>query len=169
MSRRLLLAAVLPLLSTAGCGGTVDINGQVGITVTEDGRPVAVVEICHGSVVTLSVAGPNRGQQPNEVHAELIADQRVQTSTTVELAEPGAGWQGTPLLPPLDDSLYIVIADDREEHRQLQQADFTPAELAALDPDTVQYSVFVFGADDPLQSVQAPLADFHAVACRARD
>jgi hypothetical protein len=166
--RRLLLAAVLPVLAAAGCGGSVDVNGQVGITVTEDGTPVAVVEICHGSVVTLSVAGPNRGQQPNEVHAELTADQPLQASTTVVLAEPGAGWQGTALLPPLDDSLYIVLADDREEHRQLQQADFTPAELAALDPGTVQYSEFVFGADDPLQSVQVPLADFRAIACRAR-
>ena len=168
MSRRPLLSAVLPLLATVGCAGAVDVNGQVGITVTEDGSPVAVVEICHGSVATLSVAGPNRGQQPNEVHADLTADQRVRTSTTVVLAAPGAGWQGTPLLPPLDDSLYIVIADDREEDSQLQQADFTAAELAALDPGTVQYSEFVTGADDPLRSVQVPLAEFRAIACRAR-
>ena len=166
--RRLLLAAVLAVLATAGCGGSVDVNGQVGITVTEDGRPVAVLEICHGSVATLSVAGPNQGQQPNEVHAELTADQPVEASTTVVLAEPGAGWQGTPLLPPLDDSLYIVLADDREEGSQLQQADVTPAELAALDPGTVQYADFVIGADDPLRSVQVPLADFRAIACRAR-
>ena len=168
MSRRLLLPAVLSLLAAAGCAGDVDVNGQVGITVTEDGSPVAVVEVCHGSVVTLRVAGPNRGQQPNEVHADLTADQPVLAPTTVTLAEPGPGWQGAPLLPPLDDSLYIVIADDREEDSQLQQADFTAAELAALDPGTVQYSEFVPGADDPLRSVQVPLAEFRAIACRAR-
>ena len=166
--RRLLLAAALPVLATAGCAGTPDVNGQVGITVTEDGRPVAVVELCRGSVATLSVAGPNRGEQPNEVHAELTADQRVRSSTTVVLDAPGTGWQGTPLLAPLDDSLYVVLADDREEDSQLQQADFTVAELATLDPGTVQYSEFVFGADDPLQSVQVPLAEFRAIACRAR-
>ena len=170
MSRpRLLLATVLPLLATGGCSGTPDINGQVGITVTEDGSPVAVVEVCHGSVATLSVAGPNRGERPNEVHADLTADQQVRASTTVVLARPGAGWQGTPLLPPLDDSLYVVIAADRAENSQLQQADVTVAELVALDPGTVQYSEVVLGANDPLQSVQVPLADFHAIACRARD
>ena len=168
MSRRLLLPAVLSLLAAAGCAGDVDVNGQVGITVTEDGSPVAVVEVCHGSVTTLGVAGPNRGQQPNEVHAELTADQPLPASTTVVLAEPGPGWQGTPLLPPLDDSLYIVSADDRAEGSQLQQADFTPADLALLDPGTVQYADFVIGADDPLRSVRVPLADFRAIACRAR-
>jgi hypothetical protein len=167
--RLLLLVALLVTTALTACGGDVDINGAVGITVTDDGSPVAVVEICHGSVATLSVAGPNRGKQPNEVHAELTADQRVRASTTVVLADPGAGWQGTPLLAPLDDSLYLVIADDREEDSQLRQGDFTPAELAALDPGTVQYQVFVVGADDPLQSVQVPLADFRAIACRARD
>ena len=166
MRRRLLLTVLVPLAAAAGCSGTPDINGRVGITVTEDGTPVAVVEVCHGSVRGLTVAGPNRNAQPNELHAELTAVRPVRESTTVVLAAPGDGWQGTPLLPPLDEDLFIVIADDREENSELSQADFTVAELAGLTPGTVQYSEYVPG-DDPLQSVQAPLADFRRTACRA--
>ena len=166
--RRLLLAAVLPLLAATGCSSSPDRNGAVGISVSEDGSPVAVLEICSGSVRELHVAGPNRGKEPNEVHAELSAAEPLRTSTTVLLSDPGPAWQGTPLLPPLDDDLYIVAAADAEEDTHLSQASATPAELAALDPGTVQYSEFVFGADDPLQSVQVPLADFRAIACRAR-
>ena len=164
--RRLLPAAVLALLAAAGCGGTPERNGAVGITVTEDGSPVAVLEICSGSVRELRVAGPNRGEQPNEEHARLSATEPVRASTTVELSDPGPGWQGTPLRPPLDDDLYIVNAAD--EGSQLSQASATPDELAALGPGTVQYSEHVPGADDPLRSVQVPVAEFRAVACRPR-
>ena len=163
---RLILAAVLPVLALAGCAGTPDVNGAVGITVTADGSPVAVVEICRGSVRELSVAGPNRGEQPNEVHADLTAGAPVRASTTVVLAAPGEDWQGTPLLPPRDDDLYVVVAGDREEDSELTQADVSVAELGALTPDTVQYSVY--DPDRGLRSVQAPLADFHDIACRAR-
>ncbi|GAB4079778.1 hypothetical protein GCU67_01665 [Modestobacter muralis] len=166
MSRPLVLAAVLPALALAGCAGTPEVNGAVGITVTADGAPVAVVEICRGSVQELGVAGPNRGQQPNEVHADLVAAAPVRASTTVVLAAPGEDWQGTPLRAPLDDDLYVVLAGDHEEDSELTQADFRVAELDALTPDTVQYSVY--DDDRGPRSVQAPLADFHDLACRTR-
>jgi hypothetical protein len=161
------VAAVALLPALAGCSSSPDINGAVGITVSPSGDPVAVIELCSGVVDEISVAGPNRGTRPNEVHAELTAQCGLRQPSTVDLYEPGEGWRGDALSPPLDDTLYIVIAASRSENSQLTQTQFTPAELGALTPDTVQYSEY--DPHDGLRSVVGRRADFHRIACSNRD
>ena len=155
----------LCLVLLAGCAGTPDINGAVGITVAADGTPVAVVEVCSGSIDRITVAGPNRGTEPNEIRADLTSPDDVAAPTQVDLVAPGEQWRGTPLTLPLAGDLHIVIADDRDANSQLSQVDFTVAQLATLTPETVQYSEY--DVDEGTAQVQAPLADFHAITCSA--
>jgi hypothetical protein len=168
MSRRrgaVRCATSLCLVLLPGCAGTPDINGAIGITVAADGTPVAVVEVCHGSVDRITVAGPSRGTEPNEIRAEITSRDDVAAPMQVGLVAPGEQWRGTPLTVPLAGDLHIVIAGDRDANSQLTQADFTVAQLATLTPETVQYSDY--DVEEGTVQVQAPLADFHAITCAA--
>ena len=100
----LVLTGLLSVLLTA-CDWIyprVDINGAVGLTVDTEGRPIAVVELCHGKVTEVSIAGPNRGEQQNVVYAELTTDPQTE-SFTLDVASPPSAWAGTALALPITD------------------------------------------------------------------
>jgi hypothetical protein len=159
------LVAVGVLLpgDTGPDGGPAGINGQVGVTVDAAGAPVLILEVCHGSVDTITVVGPNRGSEPNEVFANLRAPASVATPTQVALLSPTPGWTGTPASLPLEDQPFL-IASAQGHQRQLRQVDFSAADLATLDPATVQYSDYDAAKRD-LVNRRTPRSGFHKVAC----
>lgn len=59
-----------------GDAGNAGVNGSVGVSVDAKGSPVLVLQVCRGSVETVTVVGPHRGDEPNEVFAELTAPPR---------------------------------------------------------------------------------------------
>lgn len=162
-----LVGVGIVVLLTGVVAGTVtpgiDVNGAAAVTVTADGHPVAVLELCHGAVQAVDVVGPNRGDEPNEVHAALTADRGVRRSTAVDLSNPGGDWRGDPLKLPLDDSLYVVSATTSDSN--LRDVIFTPAELGALTPEEVLYSEYDAENDRGSRSVVIPRSEFRAIAC----
>lgn len=142
-SRHRRTAAVLALgaaaLATSGCiGADTDVNGALGVTVGDAGRPVLVAEVCHGSVQSVGVYGPARGNQPNEALVELTAAEAVSGSFTLDLAAPGEAWEGEPAALPLGPDLHVAVASGSEEaDSQLSQVEFTAEDLASLQPGQV--------------------------------
>ncbi|WP_041795554.1 hypothetical protein [Modestobacter italicus] len=159
------LVAVRVLLpgDTGPDGGLAGINGQVGVTVDATGAPVLMLEVCHGSVDTVTVVGPNRGSQPNEVFARLTAPAPVASPTQVALLAPPPGWSGTPTSLPLDTQSFLIASAEGTQS-ELRQVDFSAADLATLDPETVQYSDYDDAAQD-LVNRRTPRSGFHQVAC----
>lgn len=159
------LVAVRVLLpgDTGPDGGPAGINGQVGVTVDAAGAPVLILEVCRGSVNTITVVGPNRGSEPNEVFANLRAPAPVATPTQVALLSPTPGWSGTLASLPLDTQSFL-IASAQGDQSELRQVDFSAADLATLDPATVQYSIYDDAKQD-LVNRRTPRSGFHHVAC----
>ena len=159
------LVAVHVLLpgDTGPDGGPAGINGQVGVTVDAAGAPVLILEVCHGSVDTITVLGPNRGSEPNEVFANLRSPAPVANPTQVALLAATPGWTGAPTSLPLDTHPFL-IASAQGDQSELRQVDFSAADLAALDPATVQYSEYDDAKQD-LVNRRTPRSGFHHVAC----
>jgi len=159
------LVAVRTLLpgDTGPDGGLAGINGQVGVTVDAAGAPVLVLEVCHGSVETITVVGPNRGGKANEVFAHLKAPAPVARPTQVALLGPPPGWGGTPTTLPLDTQPFLIASAEGTQS-ELRQVDFSAADLTALDPETVQYSEYDDGTQDVVDR-RTPRSGFHDVAC----
>ena len=160
------LVSLLALLATStACvpiynGHRPDPNGIVGVTVDAHGDPVLVAELCHGDVTHVGVSGPNRGNRPNRIYAELTA--RSQTSSfTLNLIRPSSGWTGKPLAKPLTDSFYFISAGGGDYAKTfLVAGSFSPEQLASIRPGTVLYSV-----DDDGGVRRVAAGRLHQLAC----
>lgn len=161
----LIAGYVAALVGLPGDSGNAGVNGSVGLSVDASGSPVLILQVCRGSIETLTVVGLNRGNEPNEVFVELTAPQEVTTMTAVSLLHPPTGWTGAPeSLPLTTRPQLLLIATARGEQSTLREVDFTAGDLSSLDPGTVQYSSYDIDAQD-LVSRRVPVADFRALAC----
>ena len=164
MRAKLVWLLVLPATSIACVpiynGPRPDVNGIVGVTVDTHGDPVLVAELCHGDVTNVEVYGPNRGDRPNRIYAELTA--RPQTSSfTLNLITPSSGWIGKPLTKPFTDRVYFISADGGDDAKALLVGgSFSPEMLASILPGTVLYSI---DNDGGVRRVAA--GHFHQLAC----
>lgn len=138
-------------------GWQAGIVGDTGVTVNEAGQPVLVLAVCVESVDHITVVGPNRGDEPNEVFLELSSDEPVTGLTLVDLAAPGPRWGGGDPTPLPVKTQELLIATAESSRTALRQVDFTAADLAALEPSTVL-------AGDG----RVPLDDFQRSTCEER-
>ena len=138
-----------------------DINGRTGITVDAQGHPIVVAEICHGTVKRVRIYGPNPGAGKHDpVDADLsTAPQK--TSFTLDPSSPGSAWDGQPLNLPVADEMHSVILNTGNKS-QLQEVTFTPQDLAALRPGTVQFDTYT---RYEVGHSTVNIADFHRLAC----
>lgn len=135
------------------------INGAVGLTLSADGTPILLLQVCRGSVDRVSIVGPNRGNTPNETIAELASPVPITGSAIIDPSAPPSGWTGKPVSLPSQarrQLLLIALVDGHQS--QLRQVSFTAADLAALAPGTVLYSV-------GLTNRRVNIAGFRGVAC----
>lgn len=164
-----LLVAWLVLPDGTGTDGRLaGINGQVGISVDADGALVAVLEVCAGSVDTVTVVGPNRGAEPNEVFAELTAPAPLTTPEQVSLLAPPSEWTGAPASLPVGAENFLIVSAGgwQSELRQVEINAADVAELAAAGPDIVQYSVYDSETAEGSANRRATRSRFHEIACR---
>lgn len=148
-------------------GRLAGINGQVGVSVDDDGALVAVLEVCEGSVDTVTVVGPNRGEEPNEVFAELTAPVPLTAPEQVSLLAPSSGWTGAPTSLPVgaEDFLIVSASGWQSELLQVEIDAADVAELEAAGPSIVQYSVYDPDNARGSASRRATRAQFHQIAC----
>jgi hypothetical protein len=161
----LVVGARLVLPGDGGPGGwDHGLNGVTGVTVDDAGSPVLALAVCYGSVDTVSVYGPNRGDQPNELLLELHTDEPVTTGALVDLADPGPRWTGGDASALRLDQQELVIASAQDDRHGLAQVAFSADQLAALQPGDVRRD-----ANGPSSAPDAPLtvpaADFRAAVC----
>ena len=83
------------------------------------------------------------------------------TSFTLDPSSPGSDWDGQPLSLPIRDELHRVILN-AGNRSQLQDVTFTPGDLAALRPGTVQYDTYI---RYEVGHSTVNIADFHRLAC----
>lgn len=148
-------------------GGLAGVNGQTGVTVDAAGHPVAVLEVCYGAVDTVTAYGPNRGDQPNELLAELHTPTPLTAPGQVALLDPPAPWSGAPAVLPWQGQPFAIIAGSTSGS-ELRQVDVSAATLVGLDPGTVVYSDIDPTSQQVLVQRRVPRAGFHAVACASR-
>ena len=134
---------------------------MTGVTVDARGHPIAVAELCRGSVNEMDIAGPNpQNGQRNRIDADLKTSSR-DYSFILDPAAPGSDWSGQSLSLPITDELHIVSFFTRKKS-ELQQATFTPQDLAALQPGKVQYDT---GGINQIEHTVVDIADFYRIAC----
>lgn len=168
----MLLVAVLAARAVPAGDG---FNGQVGVMAGPDGSPVAVLGLCRGTADSLVVldlesdlaekSWEERGEEAQA--AALDHDGGLDGVAVVDLANPPAGWEGSALGAPAggEGSLNITATG---RGSLLNDTYFTRAEIAALAPGTVTFSVWDKPDGAYQGNEQVLLADFPDVACSGR-
>jgi hypothetical protein len=137
----LFVFALTPAVAALGaCGNAVDADvlGTAAVIAGADGKPVAVVRVCHGEVDTVQLSGDRTGLTEGEANPVLGTWQATSgRDGTVELAlgAPNDGWQGPEELALDDDRTYVLIAADSGADAEATQVSFSPAQVASLTPD----------------------------------
>ena len=154
-----LAAGLATVVARSGDEGPV---GAVGVTVTKSGSPVLVLEVCRGSVDTVTVTGPSRGERPNEEVVRLTSQAAVTATTSVDVVRPSGRWSGS-TLPSSSSTPALLIATASGPRGGLRPVSFTASDLASLDPTTVLYSTS--GPSGDVVAGRAPLTGFSRLAC----
>jgi hypothetical protein len=160
------LVVALVTISVASPGSSSGVDGQVGVTVDAAGAPVLLLEVCRGSLDVVTVVGPNVDGR-NEQYARLVPPTPITASMTVSLSSPPSGWTVEQLALPLAGhaSLLLIASAYSDDGQELLQADFTPEQLATLDPDTVQHVALGRSGPDGFVDTRSALAGFHDEVC----
>ena len=161
----LVLAVIVGRALPAGDG----FNGQVGVMAGPDGSPVAVLGLCQGTVDSLVIEDlvAEQAWQEGDDYApaaSLEHDGGLGGVVQVDLTDPPAQWSGAALGEPAsgEDELNIT-ATGRQS--LLNDTYFTRAEIQALEPGMVVYSVWEQPDGPYTGNEQVPLADFADLAC----
>lgn len=134
------VAAVLAASGLTGCiAPDVEIQGAVGLTVDEEGRPVLLVEPCGSAAVQVSLAGTREGLDAAETNRQ--EGTWTATSPSTELTEltlhrPAPTWQG-PDFTPRPGLGYIAEAGTTTRDGVITQVSFHTDDLPGLEPGTV--------------------------------
>lgn len=147
-------------------------NGQVGVMAGPDGAPVAVLALCQGtggtvdSLVVEDLVAEQAWQEGDDYApaAGLDHDGGLDGVVQVNLSNPPAQWSGRALGAPTsdEDGLNIIATGPQSV---LNDTYFTRAEIQALEPGMVTFSVWEQPGGPYTGNEQVPLADFADVAC----
>ncbi|MFH9827175.1 MULTISPECIES: hypothetical protein [Streptomyces] len=144
-ARRAVVTCVgaVALASSAAC--TVPVAGITGVTVTEDGRPVGVLMVCHDHIdgATLYEDGAQDG---SETVAEWSRTPPAEGLVTWPLTTGGGGWSVDDPMPAALEKgrTYSLYGWTSDNSWSTAHVTFTLADLAGLRPGRVRY----FAGDD---------------------
>ncbi|MET9874876.1 hypothetical protein ABZZ36_09670 [Actinacidiphila glaucinigra] len=129
-------AAVLGTLS--GC--TVPVAGVTGIAVSEDGRPLGVMLVCHDHIDGATLYDSDEGDA-SEDFGRWHRGKPVTGFTEWSLESGGRGWRtevaaSTPFRPHRTYSLYGWT---RDNSWSTQGVDFTAEQFEGLEPGQVRF------------------------------
>lgn len=136
----LLLTPALSTLTACGNAASADIVGTAAVTVDDAGRPVALVQVCHGWIDTVQVLGDREGladDEPNPTLGTWRTESGRDGTVELVLGVVNDGWSGPEELALADGRTYVLTALDSDEDAEATQVSFTTAQLATLAPDHV--------------------------------
>ncbi len=130
------------ILTLSGCGNliTTEIIGGTGLTVSQDGDPVAVIAVCSDYVDEVGVVLGRDGLADDEQNIPVgtwTATEPQSGLVQVNLLNPGPQWQAPTDVVFEDDLLYIVGSYPADKDMSAGQAALTGAQMADLEPGTV--------------------------------
>ncbi|MYX32350.1 MULTISPECIES: hypothetical protein [Streptomycetaceae] len=163
--------AVPALLGIAVCGTltgcTVPVAGTTGIAVSEDGRPLGVIVVCHDHIDGATLYDSDA----DDASARLGRWSRAKPATgfTVwSLESGGRGWRAevaasAPFAPHRTYSLYGWTRDNSSSTAHVR---FTAAQFASLEPGQVRwYKGMGEPGTDGDGNATTSMGEFRADAC----
>jgi hypothetical protein len=108
----------------------VEAGSQIGLSVTNDGHPLAVVAICKGYLDGVSVYSGSGSKERDDGrwrHAD-----RITSDTTLNLDQPAEGWSTEQPLTLEGSRGYSVYGWTKANRWSATGLDFTRADLPAL-------------------------------------
>ncbi|MPY38664.1 hypothetical protein FNH04_01415 [Streptomyces phyllanthi] len=155
--------AALTLLT--GC--TVPPAGSTGISVTEDGRPLGVIVVCHDHIDGATLYTHTDDGKEKTLARWSHADP-VKGFTTWPLETGGQGWKVDRAMPTTLDRrrTYTLYGWTSDNSSSANHVSFTLAQLAGLKPGQVRYDAGdeADGADRNRYRT-ASFDDFRTEAC----
>ncbi|MFI8186413.1 hypothetical protein OG539_14705 [Actinacidiphila glaucinigra] len=139
-NRRVVLAVLgaagLGLLS--GCGAAT--TGVMGISVTEDGKPLAVMLVCDGRVESVTLHDADRGPSRKNRLAAWSRGRPATGFSVWSLESGGRGWSVEKTMAPLEPGrTYTLYGWTGDPASTTSGVDFTAAQLAGLRPGQVRW------------------------------
>lgn len=156
--------AALSLLLSGCIAPDIDVVGALGLTVTEDGRPVLVVEPCDSSAVMVTLHLSRQGVAPEETNPEVArwtAEPVAAGQTRIVLDEVADPWAGPDVtLEPGEG--YIAGGASSVVKQVLSQVAWSEDAVSTFSPGTV----YINDADPGSGAMQGiPEAEFAARVC----
>src|SRR5690606_27192746 len=102
-------------------------NGRIGITVDQQGQPVAVIAICHDSVDQAELFLGREGlkeDEANPVVATWKASDRITGTSRLSFAAPDGSWQPNKAVSVEPEKHYIITASRSDADVEAAQVDF---------------------------------------------
>lgn len=143
MGRAPVIAAAA--LAVAGALGgciapDIDVVGAIGVTVTDDGAPVLVIEPCDTGALQVTLSGDREGladDETNPLLAEWTVDPPGVTGTSqIVLDGPAEPWGGAAVTVE-EGRGYVAGGASSQVKGVLSQVAFRTEDLAGLSPDQV--------------------------------
>ncbi|WP_406264241.1 hypothetical protein OH779_14000 [Actinacidiphila glaucinigra] len=139
-NRRVVLAVLgaagLGLLS--GCGAA--ITGVMGITVAEDGKPLAVMLVCEGRIESVTLHDADRGPSRKSRLAAWNRGRPATGFSVWSLESGGRGWSVGKPMPPLEPGrTHTLYGWTDDPASATSGVDFTAGQLADLRPGQVRW------------------------------
>jgi hypothetical protein len=157
-------AGAVALASLTGC--TVPVAGVAGITVTEDGRAVGVLMVCHDHIDGAGLYVDH--SDDTEWVATWSRTPPATGFVTWPLATGGGAWTvDDPMPAALEPGrTYTLYGWTDDSSWSTADVSFTPALLAGLEPGQVRYYAGEVRGADRDGYLTVPVARFRAEACR---
>lgn len=151
--------------SVSGCiAPDVIIIGAVGLTVTESGEPVLVIEPCDGEAARVTLSHSREGLAPNEENEYLVrwtASPAQAERSELVIHDVQAPWRG-PSFTMEAGRGYVADGAGTGKKDVLTQVAFRADDLAGFDPGTV----YINDVDPDSTSMLAlSAAEFSQWAC----
>ncbi|MFD5256785.1 hypothetical protein ACFWM5_28625 [Streptomyces bobili] len=135
---------IVALASSAGC--TVPVAGITGVTVTEDGRPVGVLMVCHDRIDGATLYEDGAQEDRRDTVAAWSRTPPAEGLVTWPLTTGGGGWSVDDPMPAALEKgrTYSLYGWTSDNSWSTAHVTFTLADLAGLRPGRVRY----FAGDD---------------------
>lgn len=166
--RRLLLVIAVGVTGSLLSACTVESGAVAGVGVDAEGRPVGYVQLCRGTIDSMTLwAGTG-----DNVTAEWTAKAPIGSGgfTAFSFTDPGPDWSaGSPTYSSLDPAKSYTLQGNGGDHDaewSTQYVDFTTKTLASLRPGQVRYWVGTNDSSTKDSFKVSTVEEFKVTACK---
>jgi hypothetical protein len=151
--------------SLTGC--TVPVAGVTGIAVSEDGRPLGVMLVCHDRIDGATLYDADHEGAGSDALGTWSRRKPVTGFTTWSLETGGRGWTAdVPAAAFAAHHTYVLYGWTRNNSWSTAHVDFTAAQFAGLEPGQVRYFKGEGAGTDRDGYATVSMEDFRSDGCR---